>query len=63
MSDIVKAAMILAAGGIAAVGIAMYYSPYHSCVRARTEGLRQTLMNPEVVAPVQCAEFLGGSKT
>jgi hypothetical protein len=33
-SDIIRAAIILSAGILLATGLWIYFSPYHSCVRA-----------------------------
>lgn len=34
MSDTIKAALIVASAIVVATGLYIYYSPYHSCVRA-----------------------------
>jgi hypothetical protein len=36
MSDIVKAAAVIAAAIVAAMALYLYFSPYHSCVRTLT---------------------------
>jgi hypothetical protein len=36
MSDIVKSAAIIAVALVAVTGLYLYFSPYHSCVRALT---------------------------
>ena len=52
MSELVKAAIIIAVAIIVGVGLWLYFSPYHSCVRAM--GDQSTL---------QCAALTGGYRS
>ena len=51
MSDPVKAGLIIAVAILLAVGLYIYFSPYHSCVRSYDE--------PR--AGVVCARLVGGA--
>ena len=50
MSDILKAAIIVAIAILLATLIGVFFSPYHSCVRAGDSPAR----------PIVCARALGG---
>ena len=54
MSDPVKIALIAGIAVVAAVAIWVYFSPYHSCLRAQYE---QDRRNPELT----CAVATGSS--
>ena len=53
MSDIMKAALIVGGAVLLATIIALYFSPYHSCVRSGPEENRAWALN--------CARAVGGS--
>ena len=56
MTDAVKISLIAAAGVLIAVSLYIYFSPYHSCVRAIKAGGAE-----ESQANFQCARQLGGT--
>ena len=56
MSDLIKAALIIGVTIIGGTGIWVYFSPYHSCVRAGYEG------NWNGSPEIRCAALLGGRR-
>lgn len=57
MNDKVKIMLIAAIAMVVVVSIYVYFSPYHSCVRAVLEK-----NNDPATAAVICAKSLGGEK-
>lgn len=55
MSDGIKITIIIVTGALIALGIYIYFSPYQSCVRARTELLKDSYQDPGRVARSTCA--------
>jgi hypothetical protein len=54
MSEPVKVALIIACTVLASVGIWIYFSPYQTCVRARSEALQELNTMPLLSAQVSC---------
>lgn len=57
MSDIIKGALIVGSGIVIAMCLYLYYSPYQTCVRAKTVFLKEWVQDPVNGAKVQCADL------
>ena len=63
MTPQVKVALIIAGAILIATALWIYFSPFQSCVRARTQVLEEQGVDiPKRVAVVECASLVGGSQ-
>ena len=55
MSNIIKGAIIIAVGIVAAMALYLYFSPYQSCVRAQTVLFENKYEKPLQAAQINCS--------